>query len=432
MVKKLLRKWRLRSTYAATVAEWILYALAMGILCGLIGTAFDLTLEFASHQFDSHRWLIFLLPAVGVVIVWLYKKGKVKKDNGSDMIVHSVREGLSVPYAVAPLVFVGTALTQLCGGSSGREGAALQMGGAVGTFCGRMLGLREKNTNILAMCGMAALFSAVFGTPVTAAVFAIEMISVGTVYYMAFFPCLLSSVTAFLIAVTCGVTPTAQKFVEIAVPELSLLTLGKVVLLGVIFALAAVLFVTVVHETAHLAVHYLQNPYLRVIVGGVVVIALTCVIYLFTDSFAYNGAGMEGVVAAVAGEANPWDFLFKMIFTGVTLGCGFKGGKIVPGFFIGATVGCVAANWIGLPPSFGAALGLVALFSGMTNCPLASLVIGLELFGGEALLYFAIMAAMLYMLAGYYSFYSGREATYSKLQEEYIHSSRRRMGERIK
>ena len=152
-------------------------------------------------------------------------------------------------------------------------------------------------------------------------------------------------------------------------------------------------------------------------------ILLTLGIWLVTDAFDYNGAGTEGVLAALAGDADPWDFFLKILFTAVTLGFGFKGGKIVPGFFIGATLGCVLATRMGLPPSFGAALGMVALFSGMTNCPLAALVLGLELFGGEGLLYFALASAMLYMLAGYYSFYSGRETNYSKLQEEYIDHS---------
>lgn len=432
MFKRIFQKWSLRFTYVGTVVTWILFAILMGVLCGLIGTAFDLTLEVASHWFTHHPWLLACLPLVGLLIVWLYKLGKVKKDNGSDMIVHSVRDGTSVPYAVAPLVFLGTALTQLCGGSSGREGAALQMGGAVGTFCGRMLRLEEKTTHILAMCGMAALFSAVFGTPVTAAVFAIEMISLGTVYYVAFFPCLLSSVTAYLIAIACGVVPAAQKMATVIVPDLSLLTLGKVALLGVAFAIVSVLFITAIHGAQHFSVHRIHNPYIRVVVGGLAVILLTAVVYGCGGSFRYNGAGMEGVVEAVAGEANWWDFILKTVFTAFTLGFGFKGGKIVPGFFMGATLGCVLAGWLGLPPSFGAALGLVALFSGMTNCPLASLVIGLELFGGEALLYYAIISAMLYLLAGYYSFFSGRDVSDSKLQQEYIHSSRRGTGVRVK
>lgn len=432
MIKKLFRRWRLRYVYTATISLWLLFALSMGVLCGLIGTAFDLTLEWASHWFAHSPWLIFLLPVAGIVIVWLYRLGRVKKDNGSDMIVHSVREGVKVPYAVAPLVFVGTTLTQLCGGSSGREGAALQMGGAVGTFCGRMLRFKEKNTSILAMCGMSALFSAVFGTPVTAAVFAIEMISAGTVYYMALFPCLLSSITAFLIATSCGVVPAAERMAEVIVPELSLSLLGKSLLMGAVFAIVTVLFVTAIHKVEHISEHLLPNPYLRVIVGGVCVILLTVAVCFCGAGLRYNGAGMEGVIAAMEGKANGWDFLLKLIFTVFTLSFGYKGGKIVPGFFMGATLGCVLALWLGLPPSFGAAMGLVALFSGMTNCPLASLIMGLELFGGEPLLYFAIMTAMLYLLTGYYSFFSGREASYSKLQEEYVHSSRRGSGARIK
>lgn len=432
MIMRLFQRFRLRFKFSRTIGLWMLFALVMGVLCGLIGTAFDLTLEVASHFFAHHTWMVFCLPVAGLVIAWLYRVGQVKTDNGSDMIVHSVREGSKVPYAVAPLVFVGTTLTQLCGGSSGREGAALQMGGAVGTFCGRMLRFREKNTNILAMCGMSALFSAVFGTPVTAAVFAIEMISAGTVYYMALFPCLISSITAYLIAIACGVVPAAEKMAKVIVPELTMPTLGKVALMGVVFAIVAVLFITTIHKVQHSAEHRIKNPYLRVLIGGGVVILLTLAVYLWQGEFTYNGAGMEGVIAAVNGNANWWDFLLKMLFTAFTLGFGYKGGKIVPGFFMGATIGCVLATWMGLPPSFGAALGLVALFSGMTNCPLASLILGLELFGGESLLYMAIMTAMLYLLAGYYSFYSGREVNYSKLQEDYVHTSRPKTEEQTK
>ncbi len=430
--KGIFKSFRLRKRYATTVAIWLGFAILVGAVCGLIGTAFDLTLEFVSELFGEHGWLIWLLPAAGVIIVFLYKTGGVKKDNGSDMIVHSVREGIAVPYLVAPLVFLGTALTQLCGGSSGREGAALQMGGAVGTFIGRTLRLREKNTNILAMCGMAALFSAVFGTPIAASVFSIEMISVGTIYYMAFFPCLLSSVIAYLLAVRCGVVPTAQKLARIVVPELSVSVLLKALLLGLLFSLICILFVVCTHSAAGWAAKLMPNAYIRVAVGGALLIALTYLVQATVGGRDYNGAGMNMVIEAVSGNARPEAFLLKILFTAITLGCGFKGGKIVPGFFIGATTGCVLAGWIGLPPSFGAALGLVALFSGMTNCPLAALVIGIELFGGEGLIYFAMMAAILYMLAGYYSFYAGREAVFSKLQEDYIHQSKRGLGERIK
>lgn len=423
---------RLRKQYATTLIGWLLFAIPVGVVCGLAGTLFDLTLELAAELFGEHGWLVWLLPIVGITIVFLYRLGKIKKDNGHDMIVHSVREGSAVPYLVAPLVFIGTALTQLCGGSSGREGAALQMGGAIGTFVGRTLKLREKNTNILAMCGMAALFSAVFGTPITAAVFAIEMISVGTVYYMAFFPCLLSSMIAYLIAINCGVVPTAQKLAKIVIPGLSVEVLLKSLLLGVIFAVVCVLFVVVIHKIAYFAEKLIPNAYIRVIVGGAAIIALTYLVQFTLGGRAYNGAGMEAVIRAVGGEAKWYDFLLKILFTGITLGSGYKGGKIVPGFFVGATTGCLIAGWLGLPPSFGAALGLVALFSGMTNCPLAALVLGIELFGGEGLIYFAIMTAMLYMLAGYYSMFSGREACYSTLQTDYIHQSKRESGEQDK
>ena len=426
MLHALFAKIRLRSRYIATVLQWILFALVLGGLCGLLGTAFDLLLELVSHQFGSTPWLILLLPAAGLVIVFLYHRvGKITKDNGPDMIIHSVRDGREVSPVVAPLVFVGTVLTQLCGGSSGREGAAIQMGGSVGIFCGRLFRMQSKNVHMLAMCGMAALFSAVFGTPVTSSIFAIEMISVGNIYYVAFFPCLLSSLVAFWVASSFGVVPMAARMAAAVIPELSFATVGKVVLLGVAFAVVTVLFVSAVHRAEHWA-KGIGNPYLRILLGAGILLLLTGGVWLATGEFTYNGAGTEGILSALIGNAEPWDFLLKILFTAVTLGFGFKGGKIVPGFFIGATLGCVLAVWMGLPPSFGVALGMVALFSGMTNCPLAALVLGIELFGGDGLLYFATVSAMLYLLAGYYSFYSGRETVYSKLQEEYIHQSVRR------
>lgn len=422
MIHAIFAKLRLRSRYSATVLQWILFALVLGGLCGLLGTAFDLLLELVSHQFGSTPRLILLLPVAGLVIAFLYHRvGKITKDNGPDMIIHSVRDGREVSFTVAPLVFVGTLLTQLCGGSSGREGAAIQMGGSVGIFCGKLFRMQSKNIHMLAMCGMAALFSAVFGTPITASIFAIEMISVGNIYYVAFFPCVLSSLVAYLVASSFGVVPMAERMAAAVIPRLSPATMGWVLVLGVAFSVVTVLFVSAVHRAEHWA-QGIRNPYLRSLIGAGLLILLTGAVWIFTDGFAYNGAGTEGILSALAGDATPWDFALKILFTAVTLGFGFKGGKIVPGFFIGATLGCVLATYMGLPPSFGVALGMVALFSGMTNCPLAALVLGVELFGGEGLLYFAVVSAMLYLLAGYYSFYSGRETVYSKLQKEYIHA----------
>jgi H+/Cl- antiporter ClcA len=426
------KEFRIHGSYILIILRWTLYASVMGIVCGLLGVAFDKYLELASETFSAHPSLILGLPFAGLAIVLLYRLCRVKKDNGTEMIIESVRDNEPVPYLAAPLVFLCTGITHLFGGSSGREGAALQIGGSVGTFLGRILHFKEKDTNILALSGMSALFSAVFGTPVTAAIMAVEIISMGNIYYVAIFPCLLSAVIAYKLALLFSVTPTAAKMPEIQIPAFSVSVAGKVLLAALLFSLVVILFVTTMKGVKKLF-GKIQNEWVRIFLGGLILLALTCLVYFLTGTNDYNGAGMSFAIAAAGGKANPEAFLLKIIFTAVTLGCGFKGGKIVPAFFIGATFGAVLGNWIGLDPGFCAALGMISLFSGMDNTPLAGMVMAVELFGlnfgGEGFIYFSMVAAVTYMLTGYFSLYAGREAVTSRLQEEYIQEGMSRHGD---
>lgn len=433
LLQKFRDRCRLQGSYFWTITRWLIYAVVTGVICGFIGIGFDYYLEFASESFTEHPWLIFGLPVCGLVIVWLYKRCRLKKDNGFEMILESVREKTKVPYLCAPLVFLCTGLTHLFGGSSGREGAALQIGGTVGTLMGRSLHFHEKETNILALCGMSALFSAVFGTPVTAAILAIEIVSTDGIYYMAFFPCLIAALIAFLLAGICGVVPTAARFSSIEIPAFSLPTFLRVLLAAVLFSVVTILFVTAVKLCRAVFRKLFKHHYPRIFVGGMVLLVLTGAVFLATGTFDYNGAGMALVVKAVSGEARPEAFLLKILFTAVTLGCGFKGGKIVPAFCIGATFGCVIAPLIGLSPGFCATLGMIALFSGMDNCPLAAIMLAAELFGSnygaEGFIYFTIVCAAAYMLTGYFSLYSGRENIYSSLLRDYVHKPTRDIDE---
>lgn len=428
------RKWSgLQVSYFWTILRWLIYAVVTGVICGLIGIGFDYFLEFSSESFGEHPWLIFGLPLCGLAIVGLYKLCRVKKDNGFEMILESVRENTKVPYLCAPLVFLCTGLTHLFGGSSGREGAALQIGGTVGTLIGRGFHFHEKETNILALCGMSALFSAVFGTPVTAAILAIEIVSTDGIYYMAFFPCLVASLIAFLQAGFCGVVSTADRLPSISVPDLSGTMLLRVLLAAVLFSVVTILFVEVVKLCKGGFRKFFKHHYPRIFVGGVILMVLTGAVYLFTGTFDYNGAGMALVIKAVSGQARPEAFLLKILFTAITLGCGFKGGKIVPAFCIGATFGCVIAPLIGLNPGFCATLGMIALFSGMDNCPLAAIMLAAELFGSdygaEGFIYFTTVCAASYMLTGYFSLYSGRENIYSSLLKDYVHKPKSSLDE---
>ena len=270
----------------------------------------------------------------------------------------------------------------------------------------------------MTMCGMAAGFSALFGTPLTAAVFAMEVISVGEMYYAAFFPCLLSAFCSFLVTGAMGLPADAYQVA--AVPALSLASIGQVALMGAACALAARLFCSGLRFARYAYGRLLPNPYFRILAGGGLLILLT----LLAGSQAYNGAGTDVVIRAFAGEARPEAFLLKILFTSVTLGAGYKGGDIAPAFFTGATLGCVLAPVCGLPASFGAGLGLAGVFCGVTNCPLTSILLAYELFGGAGLPLYALCCAVSYMLSGYCSLYGAQKILYSKFRAEYIAGNR--------
>ena len=260
---------------------------------------------------------------------------------------------------------------------------------------------------------MSGVFSALVGTPLTATVFALEVISVGVLYYAGLIPCITAAMTGYLISLLMGVPPT--RF-TVAMPALDAWTMLLVVVLAILCALVSILFCRGLHITEHLAARLVKNSYLRAAAGGAVIIALT----LLLGTTDYNGAGMDVITRALNGQADGWAWLLKLLFTAVTIGCGFKGGEVVPSFFVGATFGCWVGSLLGLSPAFTAAIGLVAVFCGAVNCPIASVVLSVELFGAEGMLYFAMACAISYVLSGYCGLYSSQTILYSKLRAEFI------------
>ncbi len=407
--------------------KWVVFALITGVAAGLAGTAFHYALHGVTVLQESRRWLLLLLPAVGIAIVGLYRLCGVEKDRGTNFVLTSVRENTALPLNMAPLIFLSTVLTHLAGGSSGREGAVLQIGGAISNRLGRLMRLDDKDRRVITMCGMSAAFSALFGTPLTAAMFAMEVVSVGVMYYAAIVPCVLSAIVGLGVAKYFGVAPTA--FDLQGVPDLSPLTLAQTIGMGLLFALVSILFCRMMHVAPKLYDRFLPRPVIRAAVGGAAVIGLTVLVWIWNPgTYDYNGAGGAVIQAAINGYARPEAFVLKMLFTAITLGAGFKGGEIVPVFFSGATFGCTVAPLLGLHPSFGAGLGMVSVFCGVTNCPLTSLLLALELFAGDSfgmfteqsLCLFAVSIAVSYMFSGYYSLYSAQKILYSKVRPEFI------------
>ncbi len=389
--------------------KWFLIAAAVGAVVGVFGALFHHALDFATTFRKAHWYIMFGLPIAGLLIVFLYHIAGMADDRGTNAVIMEARGEKAVSLKLAPLIFAATFLTHLFGGSAGREGAALQMGASLASPFGKLLKLDRHDCSVLAMCGMAAGFSALFGTPVAAAVFAMEVTIVGVAQYTAIVPCMIASATASVVASAMGVSPTS--FGTVIVPEFgagAAFTLLKVVLLGILCAVISIIFCEAMHLAGNVYKKYIKNPYLRVLAGGAIVIVLT----LLLGTYDYNGAGADVIERAFGGEAFPAAFLIKLLLTAITLGAGFKGGEIVPSFFVGSTFGCAVAPLLGLDPSFAAAVGLLSVFCGVTNCPLASIIIGVELFGGEGVIYYAAAIGISYMLSGYQGLYS--EQTFLK------------------
>lgn len=410
--KRLKNDLILAKNYAIAFVYWLVLGVTAGVLCGFLGTGFSKTISFVTDFRSEHQWLIFLLPIGGLISVAIYKLCKVS-GTGTNHVFESVRTEKPVPILLAPAIFLGSAITHLCGGSAGKEGAALQLGGSVSTVIAKGLRLNEKSRHILTMCGMGALFSAVFGTPLGACVFALEVISVGQICLAAIFPTFVSSITAYIIAVWLGVKP--ERFHLDSVPGVNPDTLWRVIVIAIAVAIASAAFCHLMHYSAKLFEKLFKNHFLRIAIGGIIIIGLTFLV----GSNDYNGGGIDVIERIFhEGTVRPEAFILKMIFTAITISAGFKGGEIVPSFFIGATLGGTVATLVGLSPAVGAAIGMAAMFCGVTNCPLATCFLCAEMFGTEGILIFALSSFTSFILSGYTSLYSSQRLIFSKLSED--------------
>lgn len=394
--------------------KWVLFSILSGIAIGLVGTAFYFCMDLVTEIRFEHPWLICLLPAAGLLITGAYQLLKDENDSGTNLILSAIHSGDNIPLRMAPLIFFSTLITHLFGGSAGREGAALQLGGSIGSGIGTLFRFSDKEQKVLIMCGMSAAFSAVFGTPLAAAIFAMEVVSVGIMHYSALLPCVISSLIAHQIAVAFGAT--AESFAISNIPSVTIVPALEIALLAVLCALASILFCILLHQTGHLFQKLFTNKYLRIVIGGLIIIALTALV----GNQNYNGTGMNVIQQCFQGSTPPLAFLLKMVFTAITLAVGYKGGEIVPSFFIGATLGCFFGTVAGISPSLCAAVGMGAVFCGVTNCPITSLLICFELFGFEGMPYYLLAIAISYVVSGYYGLYQSQKIVYSKYKNAYI------------
>ena len=404
------------------VGKWVAFAIITGAVIGPVGALFCYLMNFVTTLRKEHVWLLFFLPVGAVVIQYMYhifrKRNVTYSASGTNLVLLAIQSSEEIPLRMAPLIFVSTILSHLVGASVGREGAALQMGGSIGNFIGRAFRLDDQDKHTIIMCGMSAAFSAVFGTPLAAAIFSMEVVSVGIMHYAALLPCVISSFVARAIARYFGFQNLT--FSLMGIPEFGVKNAVIVALFALICGVASMIFCIGLSLTERLAEKKASNAYVREVLFGTAVLVLT----LLSGSGLYNGTGTDIIAEALSGgEIFAAAFMPKAVFTILSIAAGYRGGEIVPSFCIGTSLGVFFGQIIGASTEITvalAAIGMGAFFCGVTNCPITSFLLCLELFGMEGAPYYILAVAVSYTISGYYGLYKSQKILYSKYKSNYI------------
>ena len=403
-------------TALISLGKWIAISIVIGLSVGFVSSIFSKSITMVTKFRLEHPWMLLGLPAAGLLTVFLYKAAGREGDHGTNTVIEAVRTQKPIPLVVTPLIVISTMLTHLFGGSAGREGAALQLGGSMASFTAEKLHMNESDAEIMIMAGMSAAFAALFGTPIAATILPMEFVSVGVLYYAALVPCVLSAFIAHSLAVYLKAATLQAPYAVTDVPSLYSLAFPKVIILGIACAVVGIFFCISLHFCSTNFQKWIKNPYLRIAAGGAAVVLLA--LLLHTQD--YCGVGREVILESFQGTAPPYAFILKIVFTCLTLCAGYKGGEIVPSFFIGASLGCLMSGFLGMPADICTACGMCGVFCAVTNSPISSILIALELFGGSGMGFFALCIAVSYMLSGYYSVFSAQKIVYSKTEARFI------------
>ncbi len=416
---------------ARDLGRWLLLVVPLAVAVGIACAFFLWSLDFVTRIRFAQPHLLWLLPLAGVGISWLYLKFGASSEGGSNLLLDAIHHSDAekpdssplVPRRMAPLILLTTLITHQFGGSAGREGTALQMGGALASAWGRIFDLKADETRVLLLCGLAAGFGGVFGTPLAGAVFALEVLTVGRLKTDAIFPCFLAAFVANWTVATIGVQHTHYPMAPLAAPRGDWLFAPhlafKIAVAALFFGLAARLFIVANHRVERFFQTAIPHPLWRPFWGGIVLIALTLLLgtreYLGLGVLREDAGAVTLVSAFQSGGADALSWFWKGLFTVITLGSGFKGGEVTPLFFIGATLGNALAGPLHAPTDLMAGLGLLGVFAGATKTPLACTLLGIELFGAQNAPYFALACFLSLVWSGQSGIYLSQKASDRKL-----------------
>lgn len=399
--------------------KWVLISIVVGSLAGAASAGFLISLDWVTNYRENNLWIIGLLPVAGLLIGLAYHYWGTSVVKGNNLLIEEIHSpSKTIPFKMAPLVYLGTILTHLFGGSAGREGTAVQMGGSIADQFTRIFKLTPDERKIILIAGISAGFASVFGSPIAGAIFGLEVFLIGRLRYEAIFPSLLSAIIAHYVCLLCGAHHTVYSIPFVG--DLNGITLLYAAVAGLCFGLVARLFTKSMHIIADFFKQKIKYAPVRPFVGGIVLVA---VIYLIGTT-KYIGLGIPTIIDSFSTPLPAYDFIVKLLFTAFTLAAGFKGGEVTPLFFIGATLGNALSYFIPLPMALLAGMGFVAVFAGAANTPLACIVMGIELFGIESGIFIAIACVVAYLFSGHTGIYGSQIIASPKSEKLITHKGK--------